>query len=169
MWKIWTWTGIWTTDLQITSLALLTIELSKFPHQPMFKCSNVQIPVQVQIFLMKIKLIDFKYYFSDNISVFKRIWLISLPCWRILNYFSTNVTSVQEKLVWDGLCSSYCSWALTHVVTWLCNAEGACHCEMDRLQTMPSNPAFLSFTAFFIVAALDPVFKKCLTCCMLYP
>ena len=35
--KIWTWTGIWTSDLQITSLALLQIE-------------------QVQIFLLESKL-----------------------------------------------------------------------------------------------------------------
>ena len=31
--KIWTLTGIRTSDLQITSLALLPIELSKFPFQ----------------------------------------------------------------------------------------------------------------------------------------
>ena len=35
--KIWTWTGIRTSDLQITSLALLPIGLSKFPFQFMFK------------------------------------------------------------------------------------------------------------------------------------
>ena len=38
--KIWTWTGIRTFDLQITSLALLPIELSKFPFQFMFKRSS---------------------------------------------------------------------------------------------------------------------------------
>ena len=35
--KIWTWTGIRTSDLQITSLALLPIKLSKFPFQYVFK------------------------------------------------------------------------------------------------------------------------------------
>ena len=38
--KNWTRTGIWTTDLQITSLALLTIDLSKFSLQSIFKCSS---------------------------------------------------------------------------------------------------------------------------------
>ena len=41
--KIWTWAGIWTTDLHITGLALLTIELSKFPHQPTLKYSSWNI------------------------------------------------------------------------------------------------------------------------------
>ena len=35
--KIRTWIGIRTSDLQITSLALLPIELSKFPFQSLFK------------------------------------------------------------------------------------------------------------------------------------
>ena len=38
--KILTWTGIQTSDLQITRLALLQIELSKFPFHFMFKRSS---------------------------------------------------------------------------------------------------------------------------------
>ena len=38
--NFWTWTGIRTSDLQITSLALLPIELLKFPFQFMFKRSS---------------------------------------------------------------------------------------------------------------------------------
>ena len=38
--KIWTWTGIRTSDLQITSLGLLPIELSKSPFQFMFEGSS---------------------------------------------------------------------------------------------------------------------------------
>ena len=40
--KIWTWTGIRTSDLQITSVALLPIELSKFPFQFMFETINAK-------------------------------------------------------------------------------------------------------------------------------
>ena len=38
--KIWAWTGIRTSDLQFTSLALLPTELSKFPPQRTLKCSS---------------------------------------------------------------------------------------------------------------------------------
>ena len=52
--KIWTWTPIRTSDLQITSLALLPIELSKFPFQFMFKRSSWNDKCQtLQLFTCK--------------------------------------------------------------------------------------------------------------------
>ena len=69
--KIWTWTGIRTSDLQITSLVLLPIELSKFPFQFMFKHSawndKCQMPVAFQMLTCKKVEVFGIYRFKKNI------------------------------------------------------------------------------------------------------
>ena len=49
--KIRVWTKIWTSDLQISSLALYDLSYPGYIER-----SEVQIPIQVQIFLLNLNL-----------------------------------------------------------------------------------------------------------------